>query len=106
MTEKKLCKSSKHRMICGVCGGFADFFKIDPTIVRLIFLVIFFLKGAGLLAYVICALVMPSDFVENEDENASKSDRNTEKSSSKSKKTNAKRAPHTDEEFDSYFTNK
>lgn len=101
MAEKKLNKSNKHRMLCGVCGGFADFFGIDPTIVRLIFVVLACIKGIGLLAYVICAVVMPSDYdsVETEAEQTKKSEK-TSKSEGSGK---TKKAPHTDEEFDSYF---
>ena len=47
--KKKLTKSQKNRMIAGVCGGLAEYFKIDPTIVRLVFVVFALLKGAGIL---------------------------------------------------------
>jgi Putative stress-responsive transcriptional regulator len=50
MTEKK---------IFGVCGGFAEYFDVDVTIMRIIFLILLFCAGGGLLAYLICALVMP-----------------------------------------------
>jgi phage shock protein PspC (stress-responsive transcriptional regulator) len=58
---KKLTKSSTDKMIWGVCGGFANYFGIDATIIRLIWAVLFLCAGTGLLAYIICAIVMPSD---------------------------------------------
>ncbi len=57
---KKLTKSNE-RMICGVCAGFAKYFGIDPTIVRLIWAVLVLCAGTGLLAYIICAIVMPNE---------------------------------------------
>lgn len=57
---KKLYKSKVDKKLCGVCGGIAEYFDIDSTIVRLalVFLVIF--CGAGILAYIISAVVMPN----------------------------------------------
>ncbi len=57
---KKLTKSNE-RMICGVCAGFAKYFGIDPTIVRLIWAVLVLCAGTGLLAYIICAIIMPNE---------------------------------------------
>ncbi|MEI6308252.1 MAG: PspC domain-containing protein [bacterium] len=56
---RKLCRSRSNRVIAGVCGGLGEFFGIDPVVVRLIWVAAFFLGGAGLLAYIICALVIP-----------------------------------------------
>ncbi len=58
---KKLCRSSKNKKILGVCGGFAEYFDVDVTIMRIIFLILFFAGSLGLWAYLICALVMPAD---------------------------------------------
>lgn len=58
MEPKKLYRSVKDKMICGVCGGIAEYFNIDPTIVRLICL-IFAFSGPGLLVYIIAALIIP-----------------------------------------------
>ncbi len=55
---RKLYKSRNDRVICGVCGGFAEYLKMDPTIVRLI-MVLIALTGGGIIAYIIAALVMP-----------------------------------------------
>ncbi len=62
---RKLFRSKKDKKIFGVCGGLAEYFNMDVTIIRLItaFLVIFW--GAGVLAYLVAALVMP---VENDSE--------------------------------------
>lgn len=59
MAEKKLYRSSENKKICGVCAGLAEYFDLDVTIMRLIFLLLLFVMGGGLLAYLICALVMP-----------------------------------------------
>lgn len=56
---KKLYKSQTDRKICGVCGGIAEYFNIDATIVRLLF-VLFGLNGSGLLVYIIAAIIIPS----------------------------------------------
>lgn len=58
---KKLHRSRKERMIAGVCGGLAEYFHIDPTIVRLIFILFFFAGGAAFLAYIILWLIVPLD---------------------------------------------
>ena len=51
MSNKRLYKSSVNRMLCGVCGGIAEYFDIDPTLVRLVWVIITFMGGAGILAY-------------------------------------------------------
>ena len=56
---KKLQRSSANKKIFGVCAGFAEYFDVDVTIIRIIFLILLFCAGGGLLAYLICALVMP-----------------------------------------------
>ena len=58
-TMKKLCKSNTNRKICGVCGGIAEYLNLDPTLVRLGFLIISMAAGSGLLAYIVLALVLP-----------------------------------------------
>lgn len=59
--EKRLKKSSKQKVLCGVCGGFAEYFNIDPTIIRLIWAVLSFMFGCGIVTYIICALELPKD---------------------------------------------
>ena len=56
--DKKLYRNTSNKMIAGVCSGVAEYLNIDPTIVRLIWALIAF-SGAGLLAYLIAALIIP-----------------------------------------------
>ena len=58
---KRLTKSSADRKLAGVCGGIAEYFEIDPTIVRIAWVLFCCLGGSGLLAYIICAIVMPEE---------------------------------------------
>jgi phage shock protein C len=57
--NKQLTRSHQDRMIAGVCGGLAEYFKLDPTLVRLAFVVLAFAKGFGLLVYLILLVLMP-----------------------------------------------
>lgn len=59
MATKKLYKSRSNRQISGVCGGIGEYFKIDPTVIRVIWAVLALCFGTGILAYIICALVIP-----------------------------------------------
>jgi len=59
---KKLHKSQVEKKLCGVCGGIAEYLNIDSTIVRLIWVFFAIFVGAGLLAYIIAALVMPKEY--------------------------------------------
>ncbi|MBF8437242.1 PspC domain-containing protein [Halanaerobiaceae bacterium Z-7014] len=56
---KRLYRSRQNRILAGVCGGIADYFKIDPLIIRLFFVFSFFLNGAGILAYIIGWIIIP-----------------------------------------------
>ena len=56
MSNKKLYKSSVNRMLCGVCGGIAEYFDIEP---RLVWVIITLMGGAGILAYIIAAIIIP-----------------------------------------------
>lgn len=58
--SKKLYKSNTNKMLEGVCGGIAEYFGVDPTIVRLAWVVFCALGGSGLLAYIIAAIIIPS----------------------------------------------
>lgn len=57
--EKRLYKSSKNQMIDGVCAGIAEYFNIDPTLVRLGAVVLTCAGGSGILGYIICAIIIP-----------------------------------------------
>jgi phage shock protein C len=59
--QKRLHRSRTERMIAGVCGGIAEYLDIDPTIVRLIWVLISLLAGAGILLYLICWIIIPAD---------------------------------------------
>ena len=59
MNEKKLYRNTENKMLAGVCSGIADYFDIDPTLVRLGWVLFSLLGGSGLLAYIIAALIMP-----------------------------------------------
>lgn len=58
MEQKRLYRSSTNKMLCGVCAGIADYINIDPTVVRLLW-VVFGFFGAGILAYIVAAVIMP-----------------------------------------------
>jgi phage shock protein C len=59
METKRLYRSTTDKMIGGVCAGLANYFGLDPTVVRLIFVFLFLLGGHGLLVYLILLLVIP-----------------------------------------------
>lgn len=61
MDGKRLYRSKKDGMICGVCGGIANYFNIDPTLVRLAFVLIAMGAGSGILAYIIAAIIIPDE---------------------------------------------
>lgn len=58
-TPKRLYRSRQDRKIAGVCGGLADYFEIDPTWMRLLFLLLFVFGGSSFLVYLIMWIVMP-----------------------------------------------
>lgn len=57
--KKRLYKVEKGKMVAGVCGGIAEYFDMDPTIVRLIFIILVCCVGTGVLAYIVAAIIMP-----------------------------------------------
>lgn len=58
--NKRLYKSNENKMLCGVCGGIAEYFDVDPTLVRLGWVVLCAMVGSGILAYIIAAIVIPN----------------------------------------------
>lgn len=60
MMKKRLYKSTSDKKLCGVCGGVAEYFEIDSTIVRLGLVIFTLLGGSGIIAYIVAALVMPT----------------------------------------------
>ena len=61
MEPKRLYKSRTNRVLCGVCGGIGEYFGIDPTIVRLLF-VLLGCTSTGLILYIIAAIIMPEEY--------------------------------------------
>jgi len=57
--DKRLCRSQTDKKIAGVCGGVAEYFGIDSTLVRLGWILFTFAGGSGILAYVIAWIIMP-----------------------------------------------
>ncbi len=57
--EKKLYRIREGKKLAGVCGGIAEYFDLDPTVVRLIWALVSVFAGAGLIAYIVCAFVIP-----------------------------------------------
>ena len=59
MNGKKLYRNTENKMLAGACSGIADYFDIDPTLVRLGWVLFSLLGGSGLLAYIIAAIIIP-----------------------------------------------
>ncbi len=55
---KRLYKIDEGKILDGVCGGIAEYFNLDPTLVRIVWALLS-LSGTGVLAYIICAVLMP-----------------------------------------------
>jgi len=56
---KRLYKSRKNKVIDGVCGGIAEYFDVDPVLVRIIFVLFFFFGGSAFIAYIVGMIIMP-----------------------------------------------
>ena len=61
---KRLYRSRKNRMLGGVCGGIAEYFDIDPVIIRLVTVALFFVGGSAVLAYIIALIIIPYEPLE------------------------------------------
>lgn len=57
--EKRLQRSRTEKMIGGVCGGLAEYFNVDPTLLRILWVIVTLAGGAGLLLYIILWVIMP-----------------------------------------------
>ena len=57
--KKRLYRSRDERMILGVCGGIAEYFDVDPTLIRLIAVLTLFFACTGILIYIILTIIMP-----------------------------------------------
>lgn len=59
--SKQLTKSSTDKVIDGVCGGIAEYFEVDSTIIRILWALAVFLGGTGVIAYIVCMIVIPDE---------------------------------------------
>lgn len=57
---KRLYRVEEGKMLCGVCGGIAEYFNIDPTLVRLGCVALCCMAGSGILIYIVAAIIMPN----------------------------------------------
>lgn len=65
--RKRLYRVKDGKMLAGVCGGVAEYFNLDPTVVRILWALVAWFAGAGIIAYIICAFVIPEkedDFID------------------------------------------
>lgn len=58
---KRLYRSGKEKILGGVCGGIAEYFNVDPTIIRIIWILIVLGYGAGIIAYIIAWIIIPKN---------------------------------------------
>ena len=59
--EKRLYKIDQGKMVDGVCGGIAQYFGLDPTLVRLAWVLFTAMGGSGIVAYILCAVIIPRE---------------------------------------------
>ena len=59
--KKRLYRSRKDKMLAGICGGLAEYFAVDPSLVRIACVLLCLYAGTGLLAYVVAACIIPVD---------------------------------------------
>ena len=59
--KKKIYRSKKDSMIAGVCGGIAEYFDVDPTLIRLLMVIFFLLGGTGFIFYIIAWIIIPKN---------------------------------------------
>lgn len=94
MTNKRLYKS-RNKILCGVCGGIAEYFGIDPTIVRLILIVLVIPGfGTGVVIYIVGAVIMPERSLDDENLRSANVD---------NKENSTYTSTDEDKEFDSHF---
>jgi len=84
--KKKLYRSKKDKMIAGVCGGIADYFDVDPTLVRLLMGLSVILGGAGVVAYIIAWIIIPQTPEQVSDDKFEKKEESKEKIKKEQKK--------------------
>ena len=63
--KKKLFRSRTDRKVAGVCGGISEYLEVDPTLIRLFWLIAIFCMGGGLLSYLIAWIIIPGENGQN-----------------------------------------
>ena len=63
---KRLYRNPQDKKLAGVCSGIANYFDIDPTVVRLAWVLLSLFGGSGVIAYIVCALIIPEGPIEIE----------------------------------------
>jgi phage shock protein C len=61
MHERRLYRARRDRILFGVCAGLGEYFDVDPVLIRLVFVIISLAGGAGVLAYIILAIILPEE---------------------------------------------
>ncbi len=69
MEPRRLYRSQKNKVIAGVCGGYADYFDVDPVIMRLLFVLLAFFGGSGFLIYIVSIILLPKQPYDVNDAN-------------------------------------
>lgn len=59
---KKIYRSRTNKIIGGVCGGFGEYFNVDPSVIRLFWLLASFAGGIGIIAYIVCLIIIPEGY--------------------------------------------
>lgn len=63
MEPKRLFRSRKDRILGGVCGGLGNYLNVDPILVRVVWAILFFAAGVGLLAYILAWIIIPEEVI-------------------------------------------
>ena len=63
MEPKRLFRSRKDRILGGVCGGLGNYLNVDPVLVRVVWAILFFAAGIGLLAYILAWIIIPEEVI-------------------------------------------
>ncbi len=77
MSTKKLYRIKEGKMLAGVCGGIAVYFDLDPSLVRLLWVLFTCFVGAGILAYIIAAFIIPDQDSISPDQESAPSNRDS-----------------------------
>ncbi|MBR2134159.1 MAG: PspC domain-containing protein [Eubacterium sp.] len=66
--KKKLYRDTDNEMLAGVCAGIAEYLEMDVSVIRLIWVIVTFFGGSGIIAYIVCALIIPAKPMLNTDD--------------------------------------